>query len=295
MVAQPPRGIRSRLLKQMTMMKTSGFQRTAIPGTGWLSCIIPRAARKGLFVLAIAFAATGLSGCAQMTVLRTHELRQLGEQIELSRAEVAALQKSVDDLNLQQGGSTSKMRADLTAMLTDLQSQITRLHAEIDETQHRMGQLNQKLDRLDGRKVVVTPADTAGKQSATVKVVPGLDLEHLFGQAREDFIRGRYDLAYQGFKGIYEKDNGSAWREQSLYWMAECFSKGGRADRALELYARLHTEFPEGSQRCAAWLKTGLIYDEQKDIARRNEAFNALISACPQSNEAERAKDILRQ
>ncbi len=250
-----------------------------------------------------------LGGCSQMTVLRTHELRTLGTQIEQTRQEVAQVQKSVDDLNLKQGGSTNKMRADLTSMLTDLQAQISRLHAEIDETQHRLGQLNQRLERMEGRRVVVTPGtqgtpgtpgaagtvgatDTADK-GPTVKVVPGLDLEHMFGQAREDFIRGRYDLAYQGFRAIYEKDNAGAWREQSLYWMAECLWKGDKPDRALEVYARVLSEFPEGSHGCAARLKTGLVHDQRQDIAARNEALNQLIEACPSTNEAARARDIL--
>lgn len=235
-----------------------------------------------------------------MTVLRTHELRNLGTQIEQTRQEVANVQRSVDDLNLKQGGSTNKMRADLTSMLTDLQTQISRLHAEIDETQHRLGQLNQRLERMEGRRVVVTGAPGAAGGSATdsakgstVKVVPGLDLEHMFGQAREDFIRGRYDLAYQGFRAIYEKDNAGAWREQSLYWMAECLWKGEKPDRALEVYARVLTEFPDGSLGCAARLKTGLVHDQQNDIAARNEALNQLIEACPSSNEAARAQDIL--
>jgi TolA-binding protein len=188
------------------------------------------------------------------------------------------------------------MLADLTSMLTDLQAQISRLHAEIDETQHRLVQLNQKLDRLDQRKIVISQADSAAPGSAApaVKVVPGLDLEHMFGQAREDFIRGRYDLAYQGFKAIYEKDDAGAWREQALYWMAECLWKGDKEDRALDMYQRVHTEFPDGTQGCAAWLKAGLIYDQKQDITRRNEMLNRLVATCPQSNEAGRAREILK-
>jgi TolA-binding protein len=271
-------------------MNPSGFHRTAIPPPGWLSFF------RALPVPALmAACACLLPGCSQMTVLRTHELRQIEAQVQESRKEVASLQKSVDDLNLQQGGSTNKMRADLTSLLTDLQGQISRLHAEIDETQHRLVQLNQKLERLDQRKVTVTPADTnAWNQAPSVRIVPGLDLEHLFGQAREDFIRGRYDLAYQGFKAIYEKDDAGAWREQSLYWMAECLWKGEKPDRALDMYQRVQTEFPGGTQRCAAWLKAGLIHDQKQDIARRNEALNQLIASCPQTNEAERAREILK-
>lgn len=284
-------------------MKTRGFQRTAIPVSGWLFRLTksPARGRKAATAAGTLALVVFLGGCSQMTVLRTHELRNLGTQIEQTRQEVTQVQKSVDDLNLKQGGSTSKMRADLTSMLTDLQAQISRLHAEIDETQHRLGQLNQRLERMEGRRVVVTPggptagsgsgkADTAGP---TVKVVPGLDLEHMFGQAREDFIRGRYDLAYQGFRAIYEKDDAGAWREQSLYWMAECLWKGEKPDRALELYARVLTEFPEGSLGCAARLKTGLIHDQRQDIAARNEALNGLVAACPSTNEAARARDIL--
>jgi len=287
-------------------MKTPGFLRTAIPVSGWLFRLAKIPSRAGAaprlpHLLCVVFAFFALSGCAHMTVLRTHELRSLGTQIEQTRQEVSSVQKSVDDLNLKQGGSTSKMRADLTSMLTDLQAQISRLHAEIDETQHRLGQLNQRLERMEGRKVVVSPTppgaagtpDTAGRDSATVKVVPGLDLEHMFGQAREDFIRGRYDLAYQGFRAIYEKDSVGAWREQSLYWMAECLWKGDKTDRALEMYARVLAEFPEGSHECAARLKTGLIHDQMQDFRARDEVLNQLIAACPSTNEAARAQDIL--
>jgi TolA-binding protein len=157
-----------------------------------------------------------------------------------------------------------------------------------------MAQLSQKLDKLDGRKVVPVAADSSKGVSAAVKVVPGLDLEHLFGQAREDFIGGRYELAFQGFKAIYEKDDAGAWREQSLYWMAECLLRADKQDKALETYQRVQVEFPKGTQRCPALLKAGLIYDQREDIARRNETLNELIKVCPQSNEAARAKEILK-
>ncbi len=268
-------------------MNPTGLQRTALPATGRLSF---------LFGTVSLILGAGLSGCSQMTVLRTHELRKVETEVQESRKEIAGLQKSVDDLNLQQGGSTNKMRADLTSLLTDLQGQISQLHSEIDETQHRLSQLNQKLDKLDQRKVMPVAADTSGGKNtpATVKVVPGLDLEHLFGQAREDYIRGRYDLAYQGFKSLYEKTDAGAWREQSLYWMAECLLRGEKPDRALELFQRVSTEFPDGSQRCAARLKVGLMYDQKQDIVHRNEALNQLITDCPQTNEAARAKEILK-
>lgn len=229
-----------------------------------------------------------------MTVLRTHELRQVESQVQEAQQRLADLQKSIDELSLQQGGSTNRMRADLTTLLTELQGQISRLHSQIDETQHRLGQLNQKLDRLDQRKIVVGSDTTTPNAAPSVKVVPGLDLEHMFGQAREDYIRGRYDLAYQGFRAVYEKDATGAWNEQALYWMAECLWRGEKPDQALKLYQRVLTEFPNGGQRCAASLKIGLIHNQRGDIAQRNAALEQLIATCPQSNEAARAQEILK-
>jgi TolA-binding protein len=238
-----------------------------------------------------------LTGCSQMTVLRTQELRKVEAQVAATRKEVTDLQKAIDELNLKQGGSTSRMRADLTSLLADLKTQISSLHAEIDETQHRLTQLNQKLDKLDQRKVI-TPApstDTAAKGPAQpVRVIPGLDLDHLFNTAREDYIRGKYDLAYQGFKALYEKDEQGGYKELSLYWMGECLWKADRGDRALEMYQRVLKEFPNGTQGCPARLKMGLIYDQKSDVPRRNDAWNQLIAVCPQSNEAERAKEMMK-
>ena len=44
----------------------------------------------------------------------------------------------------------------------------------------------------------------------------------------------------------------------------------------------------------AAWLKARLNYDPRQHVARRNESLKQLIAACPQTNEAERAREILK-
>ena len=141
-----------------------------------------------------------------------------------------------------------------------------------------------------------TDSGSTGASAGTapsVKVVDGLDLERLFGQAREDYIKARYDLAYQGFKTVYERDVGGSYKEQALYWMAECMWKSDRQDDALELYQRVLNEFPNGDKMCSARFKMGLIYNDKQDNLRRNNAWSQLIDACPQSNEANRARDMM--
>src|SRR6185436_1703654 len=93
------------------------------------------------FRLSLCLFALAFSGCSKITMLRTEELRKVQGEVKAVKAQVERVQKSVDELNLAQGGSTSKMKADLTLMMKELESQITRLHSEIDETQYRLTQL----------------------------------------------------------------------------------------------------------------------------------------------------------
>jgi TolA-binding protein len=210
------------------------------------------------------------TGCSKVTMLRTEELRKVQGEVQTTRGQIETLQKSVDELNLSQGGSTSKMKADLTLMLTQLESQITRLHAEIDETQYHLTQLSAKIEKLDQKKFIMggaagqpgaapgtapggatapgtTPAPgatgTPGTAEEGVRVVEGLDLESLFNQSRDDYIRGKYDLAMQGFRNVYEKDAGGTWRELAMFWMGETLLKQEKPDKALEAYSRTVKEF----------------------------------------------------
>ncbi len=247
-------------------------------------------------------------------MLRTEELRKVQTEVKGVKSQVTDLQKSVDDLNLAQGGTSSKMKADLTLMLKELQGQITRLQSQIEETQYRLNNLGVKLDKLDQKKIIMggtgttTPGATAPPGSPTTpasatspapeggaRVVDGLDLENLFNQARDDYIRGKYDLALSGFKSVYEKDPGSNWKELAMFWLGETMMKQDRADKALEAYQRVIKEFPHGTKTCAARFKSGLIYNQKKENVKRDEEWNKLISDCPGTNEAQRAQEMQKE
>ena len=255
-------------------------------------------ASKLLF--SICLFAIALTGCSKITMLRTEELRKVQGEVKAVRTQVADLQKSVDDLNLSQGGLTSKMKADLTATLGELSGQITRLHAEIDETQYRLNQLNAKMDKLDQKRVVGgasvpgAPGNTPGV-TGEMRVVDGLDLENLYNQARDDYIKGKYDLALQGFNKVYDKDASGSWKEQALYWIGECLLKQDKPDKALEAYQRGVKEFPRGNKICQTRFKIGLIFNQKKDREKRDAEWAKLNAECPGSNEAQRAQEMQKE
>ena len=80
-----------------------------------------------------------------------------------------------------------------------------------------------------------------------------------------------------------------------MFWLGETMSKQDRTDKALEAYQRVIKEFPRGNKGCSARFKSGLIYHQKKDKAKRDEEWGKLISECPGSNEAQRAQDMQKE
>jgi TolA-binding protein len=126
-------------------------------------------------------------------------------------------------------------------------------------------------------------------------VVEGLDLENLYNQSRDDYIRGKYDLAFSGFKNVYEKDAGGTWKEQAMYWMGESLLKQKKDEKALEAYKRTVTEFPRGTKTCSSRFKIGLIFHEKNDKPKRDEEWDKLIAECPGANETQRALEMRKE
>ena len=281
----------------MSLSLVPAFARLRLSAAPSLACLC-----LSLFVLA-------LTGCGAFDTLRAQNDKTQGDVKAVSK-QVEALQKSVDELNLAQGGSTSKMKADLTLMLTQLESQITRLHAEIDETQYRLTQLTAKIEKLDQKKIIMggpgqppapgTPAAPGtpvapAAAGEPVRVVDGLVLEAVFNQGQDDYRSGKCDLGLSGFKTVYEKDQGGSWRERAMFWLGETLVKQDKIDKALEAYGRVTKEFPHGTKVCSARFKIGLIYHQKKDKSKRDEEWAKLSSECAGTNEAQRAQEMQKE
>ncbi len=251
---------------------------------------------KSVSILGMGFVLM-FSGCARLKRVEAN-VDKTNQQVGELTNQVKVLQKVIDDLNVNQGGATNKMKADLTMLIKQLDEQLERLKSEMDESQYRFKQLEKKLDAIASQRLMITgvPADsgdTSGVPSA--KVVSGLDLEKLYNQAREDYIAGKYQVAFKGFETVLQKDITGTYKDLALYWMGECHYKEKKYKEASEYYNRNVSEYPQGSKMCSAYFKLGLIEDELKNKKKRNEIWNTLIKKCDGSNEAYRAKELIKQ
>jgi|GEM_PF-1489363 len=259
-----------------------------------------------------------LISCARVTRIENH-VDQTNAQVSQIRQDITTLSRTIDDLNVRTGGTTSQMRADLIMMLKELGMQLDRLSAELDESQYRLREMEKKVDLLRNQRLVV-PAnskidsskngsmgltsphpdalipgfDSSSKLVNAPKLVEAFDVEKVYTQAREDFLAGKLDLALSGFQTVYDKDpTGGTYKENALYWLGECQYKKKEWDKAAQIYLRIPMEYPKGNKKCPSLFKAGLSFQNLGQSQKHQETWNQLQTACPGSNEANRAAALL--
>ena len=246
--------------------------------------------------LLLAVAIFSLLNCSRMQRVE-NDTSQTKKDVKQIEKEVQAVLKAVEDLNMNTGGATSKMKADLTMMLKSLDTQLEKLKAELDESQYRFKQLEEKIDVLSNQRLLTTTSNADSTDSTgTVsnKMVAGLDIEKMYNTARDDYLNGKYKLAFKGFKSVYEAKETHRFRDNALYWMGECFYKKKDWKNALKYYSLCIKEFPKGNKACSAYFKLGLVHQELKDKKSRTKAWDALLKQCPTENQTLRVKEILK-
>ncbi len=246
-------------------------------------------------------------GCARFQNMET-KISHTDQRVAQLQKHIENISKAIDDLNINQGGATSKMRADLTMQLKQLDEQLDRLHAEMDESQFRMRQLEKKVDMVANQRLLTTGtqanlfSDSAGtlldstktaQSLSQTRVVPGLEIEKLYHQAREDYITGKYKLAFKGFKTVFEKDHGGSFKDNALYWMGECHYKQGEFSKAIGYYQQCVQGFPRGNKMCSALFKAGMTFEKQKEKPKRDSTWTLVLEKCKGTNESHRVQAMM--
>ena len=221
-----------------------------------------------------------LTGCSQMTVLRTKEIKAVGAEVQANLDSVVQSLKAQND----------SLRAELAA--ADLAQK--RMQAI-----YRLDMLLGKSDKILAKKVVVSgaPAAPVSMDSLEREAEKLVEAEAMFNTARSDYHRGEFKLAYSGFKQVYEQMKEGELAENSLYWMALCLIDVAQIDKAKKVFARMSEAFPDGQKTCPALFKLSTLYGEECDINKQKQYLQKILStkSCEKSAEFEQAAEMLQE
>jgi len=246
------------------------------------------------------------------------------EDTALLHREITDVQRSVDRLQTEvidqsdlQGMEQSmqemtnknlRSNADLALRVEELQEQIEALHASLEVTTRRLQTISQELAAVrsqGGSGVVLPPVMVVpgGEDSAATDAgVPvgaaagggTASPDELYRSAYEDYMRGNYDLAAEGFGEYMRRWPNTELTDNALYWIGECYDAQEKPEEALTTFTKVLEDYPTSDKAAAAQLKKGLIYLKMGDQGQGVVNLQYVVYEHPGTREADLAREQLR-
>ncbi len=258
--------------------------------------------------LGVVLASLMLSGCSSITMLRTKEMRAVGDDVmakndstykalsaenELLKAQLDSVKSQLDAASVSQ----KRLQAEVTMLSKRVSDESVRHDTRQEEIIYRLDLLLGKSDKILAKKVVVSgnAASTVIEPDANAEKM--VEAETMFNTAHSDYHRGEYKLAYNGFKKVYELMKKGEMAEGALYWMALCLIEANQPEKAKTLLANLVDSNPQGIKACPGMYKLATLYGDECNLDKKKQYLQTIISnnACVSTPELEQAALALQE
>ncbi len=255
------------------------------------------------------------------------------EDMALLHREITDVQRSVDNLQTEtmdksdlramegkmQEMTDKNMRsnADLALRVERLQEQIEALHANLDLTTRRLQEISQELAAARSRStsgqmlppVTAAPAGEGGGEAggvpmggaaagaagaAAITSGAATTPDELYRSAYEDYMRGNYDLAADGFSDYLRRWPQTELSDNALYWIGECYDAQDKTQEALDTFSKVLEDYPMSDKAEAAQLKKGLLYLKLDDQGQAVVNLQYVVYEHPGTREADLAREQLK-
>ena len=272
--------------------------------------------KKLMLPIAAAVVLAPLAACTSsedMTLLHREitDVQRQVQQMQTSmpdKSSFANMESTLKDLTSQ----TTRSNADLAVRVEQLQEQIEALHASLEVTTRRLQTISQELASARsgiGSGTMLPPVTTAppapeeqggeGQASGTppeAAAAPSASStpEELYRTSYEDYMRGNYDLAEQGFREYLKRWPNTDLADNALYWIGECEDAQGKTKEALDTFSKVLEQYPASDKAAAAQLKKGLLYLKLGDKGQGVLNLQYVVYEHPGTKEADLAREKLR-
>ncbi|MGH7597418.1 MAG: tol-pal system protein YbgF [bacterium] len=242
-----------------------------------------------------------LSACATRKEITNfkNDTFYIRAQVDSLRAEQRRLRTALAKLATlteQNAEANSRLRADLKLQIDQLTGQNQLLSDRLEETGRRISNLPSKMMLATP---VMTPVDTAKKPSAidtsAVRLRQLEEAQRLYDSAYQDFVKGQYALALQGFAQYLQMQPASSLADNAQYWIGECYYSQKKYAEAIQAFQAVITKYPGGEKSASAMLKLAYAQITAGQTTSGKTNLEALIKRFPESNEAKLAHTRLQE
>jgi tol-pal system protein YbgF len=242
--------------------------------------------------------------------------------------QIAGRLGSIDKQTQERSATGQRSQVDLVVRLDQIATDVQTIQGRLEEQAHRVSELSKAVDdqsfrlnqstaKIDAlemrlaeqeRKGVIAPVPTPGAVPGPPPtpgeervVLPGrtprsgLSPVEAYNLAYNDFIKGSYDLAIQGFQGFLQQYPNSILVPHAVYWLGESYYQTKQFPQAIEQYDRLISQFPKNEKLAGALLKEGFAHAAVGDKVKARATLKRVVEDFPRASEANLAKEMLAE
>lgn len=280
----------------------------------------PSALRPALWLICGA-----LTGCATQTALVDvqTDLEVIRGQVD----QIAGQLGSIDKQTQERSATGQRSQVDLVVRLDQIAADVQTIQGRLEEQAHRVSELSKAVDdqsfrlnqvtaKFDALEMRQAERERSGVAPGPVPdaaamppapgdqervVLPGrtprsgLSPVEAYNLAYNDFIKGSYDLAIQGFQGFLQQYPNSILVPHAVYWLGESYYQTKQYPQAIEQYDRLVSQFPKNEKLAGALLKEGFAYAAVGDKVKARASLKRVVEDFPRASEANLAKEKLAE
>jgi TolA-binding protein len=210
-------------------------------------------------------------------------------------ARVDSLERSIKDIR--------SLQADQTTQMFELNTRLRQLTGHLEELEY--GQKRHVSSNLQALQADVT---NLRRRVPPPAVVPAMQLEsdealaaklppepsRLFNNALVKLREGQFQDALSILQTVSGMGNGRLWQANAMFWIGVCHDGLGDNTSALTAYHKMASAFPKHERAPLALFRQGSVFIRLGDSKTAKLTFQKLIAEYPDSTEAARAKERLK-
>jgi len=213
------------------------------------------------------------------------QLNELGEIIRRSQADQAGLKEDMKAVPQQYealAGKIEQLSLDLARIFDAVAPAKAGAPAAAETNPEEKG------------TTAARPPDKKPEEKS-LPVQSNASAQDVYNMAYNDYLKGNFDLAVEGFKMYKDQFPASPLADNALYWIGECFYSQRKFDEAVNIFNELILTYPQGDKVPAAYLKKGMSFGETGKKEEALAAYKLLITKFPLQEETRIAQQKIKE
>ncbi len=241
----------------------------------------------------------------QMLVFQ-ERLQTLASELQAIKTQIESLQSWLKNYQQERAADEQRLK-DIPVQYQIVSDRLEQLSSRLDKIAEDLLTIRSATLPSPSAETKATPptgAETAkptkpeaqpAKEAPPTAPPAGPSPQELYNSAYNDYLKGNFDLAIEGFKLYREQFSESPLADNALYWVGECYFSQKKFAEAIAAFNDVILYYPKGDRAAAAYLKKGLCYIEMGQKEEAVAVFRLLISKFPLEEEARIAQQKIKE